>query len=286
MLRIPSIIATLATSKAIEDLRVFLASLAIFNRNPPIVYIYCDSHIELLLKEITYDGTIVCNPVLDKYSQYNRQQMEKMPGVYFKSLWFDFMAEKINLIRWVFDTEEKARTDGVMFCDADICFMGPLPMIRANAILALSPHMIQESDTKKYGYYNGGYLWMLHPELADVWWEACKTARFYEQSALEDLAKAVDLEKLYEFPVTENYGWWRLWQGKKDSKTLSAEWGMNRKMGGSGIIIGDAIVGSVHTHFYEKNDMATMSFNDFVKYFLVKLSNSHEPARKLLNALK
>ena len=284
MIRIPSIIATLATGKAIGDLRLLLASLAIFNTSPPTVYIYCDSVIAQM-NDYKYPGKLVFKPVLDKYTGYNRQQMEAKPGVHFKNLWFDFMAEKINLIRWVFAEERAALDTGVMFCDADICFMAPLPQIDTGAILALSPHQIRSADTKKYGFFNGGFLWMLKPELADIWWDACAGARFYEQSALEDLAKAVKPEELYQFPETENYGWWRLWQGVDEPEKLMRCWGAQRITGCSGIVINDAPLGSVHTHFYEKQDMATRMFNEFVMKYLRELSKTHPPARRLLSAI-
>lgn len=287
MIRVPSIIATLATGKAIEDLRVLLASLAIFNENPPTVYIYCDSSIASDIEKLNYPGKIVSKVVLDTYTAYNRQQMESMPGVHFKNLWFDFMTEKINLLRWVFAEESNAKNDGVMFCDADICFMGPLPEIKKKgAILALSPHEICERDANKYGYYNGGYLWMLEPRLADTWWNACKNAKFYEQSALEDLAAAVKPKELYTFPTTENYGWWRLWQGERNPMEIMRSWDTNSKVGGSGIVIDGARLGSVHTHFYEKADRATALFNEFVKGLLNKMANTYSPARMILTALE
>jgi hypothetical protein len=281
----PSIIATLATGKAIQDLRLLLSSLAIFNANPPTVYVYCDSTIASI-SDFKYPGKLVFKPVLDEYTRYNRQQMEAAPGKHFKNLWFDFMTEKINLIRWVFREEPAAEKDGVMFCDADICFTGPLPAIPRDAILALSPHAIRAGDAKKYGYYNGGYLWMLQPRLADVWWDACATARFYEQSALEDLAASVTSEELYAFPVTENYGWWRLWQGAEDPGKLMGRWGIKAVSGVSAIVIDGAALGSVHTHFFEKHDMATRAFNEFVTKYLTHLSKTCEPARRLLDAIK
>ncbi len=284
MIRIPSIIATLATAKAIKDLRIFLESLAIFNTKPPTVYIYCDSTVAKT--KFSYPGKLVFNPVLDTYTEFNRQEMERIPGKHFKSLWFDFMTEKINLIRWVFSIEPLTKENGVLFCDADICFMRSLPIIPMNALLALSPHGIREEDTAKYGLYNGGYVWMLDSSFADKWWEACSSARFYEQSALEDVAMSVKIGELYEFPPTENYGWWRLWQGIDTPETLKKAWSIFRSPENAGILIDGEVLGSVHTHFHEKNDSATQKFNEFVKSFLIKLEKLHIPAKRLLAALK
>ena len=284
----PSIIATLATGPAIQDLRIFLASLEIFNVNPPTVYVYCDTDSADAIAGMTYKGVLHHKVCLDRYAKLSRSDMEGAKGVKFKNLWFDFMTEKINLLRWVFSKDPEAKNKGVMFCDADICFFGPLPEIPVGARVALSPHDIRPEDERKYGRYNGGYLWISEAQYADIWWNACADARFYEQSALEDLAANVKEHPawLYEFPVTENYGWWRLWQGSKSAEVLMSEWGMNRNKGGSGITIRGARLGSIHTHMHEKKDGATMVFNGFVVGYLRKLADRHIPAKRLMAALK
>ena len=182
----PSAIATLATSGAIKDLRLLLSSLAIFNANPPTVYLFCDKDVSEKVGGFKYPGRLVVREDLGAYAGLNRQQMEQIPGVHFKSQWFDFMAEKINLLRWALS----AGGGDVLFCDADICFLGPLPEIPSGKTLALSPHAIRERDAARFGYYNGGFLWISSAAHLDVWWSACATARFYEQSALEDVAAA------------------------------------------------------------------------------------------------
>jgi hypothetical protein len=279
----PSIIATLATGPAIKDLRVMLKSLEIFNANPPTVYLYCDTSIASAIPSLAYRGVLVHKVCLDHYAGLSRQIMELTPGKKFRNQWFDFMTEKITLIRWIFETDPVASTAGVMFCDADICFMGPLPQIPVNTQVALSPHDIRLADEKRFGRYNGGFLWMSDSSFADIWWDSCKDARFYEQSALEDVADKAD--SLYEFPITENYGWWRLCQNVESPAVRASEWGINRMKGGSGITVRGEPLGSVHTHFFQKGDAATSYFNDLVKGFLKKLADSHPPAKRILAAL-
>lgn len=284
-----SVIATLATGPAIKDLRVFLQSLSIFNVNPPIVYLFCDSVIADLLHTFEYKGRLIHKVCLDSYTKLSRVEMERLPGSRFKSLWLDFMTEKIHLLRWVFATEPIAAKVGVMFCDADICFTSPLPVIPVGAVVALSPHDIRPEDELKYGRYNGGFLWMSSAHVADMWLSDCSGARFYEQSALEDVAKKLREENpefVYEFPTTENYGWWRLWQGVEKAETRMAAWGIHRKRGGAGITLDGRCLGSVHTHFYETKDGAVMAFNTFVVKFLQKLAPYHPPAKRLLAALQ
>lgn len=280
-------IATLATGPALADLRVLLNSLDIFNVNPPTVYLFCDSLIAAESKKLKYRGTLHMKDVLSGYSAFDRRIMEAMPGKHFKTLWMDFMTEKINLLRW-------ALTDGapsVLLCDADICFTGPLPSIPSEARVGLSPHMIVDRDEKRFGKYNGGYVWCSDVAYADVWWNACATARYYEQSALEEVAAHVvntdGPAALYEFPQTQNYGWWRVWQGVKSSSELLKEWGVNRLKGkdASGLCVNGVPLGSVHTHFFERTDVPTKQFNAMILGWLKILSQSHPPARKLLSIL-
>jgi len=281
---VPTTIATLATSLALEDLRILLGTLELFNANPPTVYLLCDSTVASEIPSMKYSGKVHIDSRLDKYGVFDRQQMEKTPGVHFSTMWFDFMAEKINLLRWALGSCE-----GVLFCDADICFMGPLPAIPEGTAVALSPHMIAERDEKRYGKYNGGFLWVSKGLYADIWWNACATARYYEQSALEDVASYVldhqheGAGTLYEFPKTVNYGWWRLWQGKKSPSELLKEWAMNRLKGKetSGICIEGVPLNSIHTHF-RTEDMATKQFNTMVLGWLKILAQHHTLARKLL----
>jgi hypothetical protein len=275
-------IATLATSPALEDLHILLGTLQLFNMNPPTVYLYCDSTIAAAIPGIKYSGKIHLRDVLSPYTAYERRDMESMPGVQFKSPWLDFMTEKINLLRWALSDV----SGGVFLCDADICFTGPLPSVPEGTTVALSPHMIVERDERRFGKYNGGFLWMRSRESADVWWDACAGARYYEQSALEDVAKHAG-SSLYEFSRTTNYGWWRLWQGVKSSGELLQEWKVNRMKcpQASGICISGEPLASVHTHF-QTQDMATRQFNAMFLALLDMLAPYHLPARKLLGIIR
>jgi hypothetical protein len=295
----PSIIATLATGEAIEDLRILLFSLALFNPRPPKVYLYCDERIADTVAEggFKYPGTIIAErAALAPYAGLNRAVMEQMKGKKYPSLWFDFMAEKIGLLRWAFAQEARANSGGrppggILFCDADICFLGPLPQIPATAQVALSPHYIRDTDEARYGQYNGGFAWFATTTYVEVWERACATdQRFYEQSALEDVADAAtdaDPKSLFSFPPTQNFGWWRLWQGKRPPSDLQRAWTMNRAKaaGGAGILIDGVPLGSVHTHFMERHDTATVQYNLWVQGWLHRLAAGHPPARRLLNFL-
>lgn len=263
-------IATLANKKAFKDIKLFLYTLELWNENVPTVYIICDSFIK---ENIKYKGKLVCITGLDKYTNYQRSQMERLPGSSTRTLWEDFMCEKMNLLNIVHETENR-----VLFCDADICFMGPLPEVPENTDVGLSKHDIHIFDENRYGTYNGGFVFSGNPTIPIQWKEATKTSRYYEQAALETLVKN---NNVYFFPTTCNYGWWRLLQGSQSKTDLENQWKLFRNDKNCGIYINDKPLESIHTHF-ETNDVFIGYFNSFVMNTLNKLL-SIKKTKHLLN---
>lgn len=274
----PSHIATLATKAAIDDLRILLKTLEFWNYSPPTVYLFCDAAVSAILPSIAYKGKLIVNEALNAYTDLNRAFMERMPGKR-KNLFFDFVCEKLALLDWAFSITN----DGVLFCDADICFLAPLFQIPEGTTLAVSPHHIRQQDEVKYGVYNAGMIWMKNAATVDLWRQACETSIFYEQIAIEGMVANVD--RVYEIPLSENYGWWRLWQGREPADILQREWSMNRNKPGSGIMVNGKPLGSVHTHFGEKRDAATCAYNEWVLGWLRKIAKVHSPTQKFMKYL-
>lgn len=280
-------IATLANEHALKDIRLLLFSLELWvptgQKDSPTVYIYTDSKTKKEIEKNPYKGKIFLQEALNVYTGLDRSAMENLPGKKFTTLFADFCSEKTHLMKWSLESENGG---GVLFCDADICHLGPLPSIPSSCRIALSPHGIRKVDTDKYGFFNAGYLFIREMDIADKWLELCKTSRFFEQGCLEDLAdwcsNHYGNESLYHFPIkTINYGWWRLLQGDCSAEDLVKEWSIKRTDGFSGISVGGEMLQSVHTHFAEKNDLATMSYNRFLLSILKKLS-SVSKTQKLL----
>ena len=265
-------IATLVNEFAIDDLKVLLFTLELWNAKPPTVYIFSDSKSAPLIKAIKYGGSVIIKEdALNAYTGLNRRAMEGRRDIRGKSAFAEFTEEKTVLMEWALAAS--SGSNGVLFCDADICHLGPLPDIPDGTELALSPHMIRKSDTDRYGIYNAGFLWFNRQEVAVKWRELCATSRFFEQACLEELAVEY---KLYEFPVQVNYGWWRLWQGSQAPANLQAEWGIHRAENTCGISIRSGSseklpLLSIHTHWAEKSDRATYEFNMWVLGQLRKL---------------
>ena len=263
-------VATLANRNAIPDLQILLSSLAIWNEVPPVIFLYCDEAVDeaITLGKIAYPGKIMRNIILEKYGRILRPEMEKTPGKRFSTLWMDFMTEKILLLEWANSIKENPH--GIFLMDSDICFTAPLPSIPVGKKVALSPHYIKPGDTDKYGYYNGGFCWTKDSAMPKYWMEACKTARYFEQSALEEIPKKYNPEEVYEFPIQVNYGWWRMFQAEKNPIEVLRTWSYDRiDRSHSGLTVEGKPVVCVHTHFYEKYDQITKEFNNL---FLQRLS--------------
>lgn len=263
-------IATLVNANAIDDLKLLLFSLELWNDPVPNVYIFCDSTSELVISKIQYKGKIITKAVLNQYTGLSRAQMERTPGVLYENLFADFTAEKTFLMEWAI-TESKG---GVLFCDADICHMSKLPELPETTRLALSPHFIRKYDAERYGYYNAGFLYIEDIQIAENWRKLCKTSTFFEQKCLEDLIHVVEKTDFHEFPIQINYGWWRLWQGTQTPEILQKDWSFLRKGdSNSGICVQGIPLQSIHTHFAEKKDMATYEYNQFILKKLRLLSS-------------
>jgi hypothetical protein len=276
---LPGAIATLANISAWEDLKIMLGSLEIFTLNPPPVYIFCCSKVEAALKTLTYTGTIYTRVVLNVYEQYNRAQMERLQSKKgLSNLFHDFTQEKCDLMMWALT--ETGGSNGVLFCDADICWLNGLPSIPVGKTLALSPHMIHKRDEKRFGEFNAGFLWTNDTSLPAVWKDLCNTSRFFEQAALEDLSdQTLDLE-LYQFPETVNYGWWRMYQSPNGLDHQQSVWSHNA----SGLTVRSQPVVCIHTHWIT-TDGVTSKFNTFVRSHLMELRGKDSRITKLLDTI-
>lgn len=271
-------VATLANEHAVEDLKLLLFTLELWNPVPPAVYIYTDSETAGKIEAIGYKGQkFVKQDALNLYTGLNRDQMEASKGIKFTSLFADFCAEKTRLMGWALAEEQKAGRSGVFFCDADICHLGPLPPIKDTNLLGLSSHMIRERDAYRFGIYNAGFLYIRNIEITEKWLELCTTSKYFEQGCLEDLCvwcrQTYGNDSFLSFPKQVNYGWWRLWQGDLSSDELQAEWRIGRKEGYCGLVINGEPLQSIHTHWYQRNDLPTFKFNQWVLSQLQKLTS-------------
>jgi len=273
-------VATLATNLSIGDLKVFLATLALFNSSKPTVYLLCDTQTkETIVKADLYDK-IVYSTELDQYSGKSRISMERTSGLRYKTRWEDFMMEKASVLEQAFTAGEKR----VFFFDSDICFMGPLPVLPPTVRLGLCRHMIKLQDEARYGTYNAGFVYTTDPNMPQLWRSASTRSRYYDQAALEEVEQNYSAGEILHLPMQNNYGWWRMFQGSESSQIILSRWSMNPAPMTSGItIMGEPLL-SIHTHWGETDINPTSMFNKYVYRWLCQLK-SHPPAAALLKIL-
>jgi hypothetical protein len=285
---LPGAIATLGNITAWDDLKIFLLTLEMYTPNPPPVYIFCCSKIEMALKGLAYGGKIHTKVALDVYEQYNRAQMERIPSKKgLSNLFHDLMQEKCDLIDWalmslgsVGSVGSLDKKRGVLFCDADICWLGPIPSIPAGKTLALSPHMIRKVDETRFGEFNGGFLWTNDPSIPSKWAEFSKTSRFFEQAALEDLSDQTLESEFYRFPETVNYGWWRMFQSPNGLDHQQSVWSNDACR----LTVKNQPVVCIHTHWITR-DSVTFKFNTFIRKHLEELRGKDSRITKLLDTI-
>jgi len=263
-------IALLVNENAMDDLRIFLETLQLWNTILPTLYIACSKPLQLKYKGIIH--TKVC---LETYTNLTRQQMENLPSKEsLTNLFHDFTVEKCSLIEWAI----KEHGSGVLFCDADICWLGPLPSIDPTK-LTLSPHEIRPQDEARFGLFNAGFLYIPSLESVRQWRKACLTSTFFEQKALDIFQISCN-----RFGSHVNYGWWRMFQASKPSQQLQAEWSIHRHESHSGLCVKGIPVVCIHTH-WKTNDYITNMFNTWILSRL-ELLKKQKKVREILTILK
>ena len=272
----PAAIAVMGNEKAYHDFSIFLETLQLWNQTLPPIYCFCTKSLQTKLQTemAHYKGIIHYRQELEPYVALNRETMEQMPSQQGLSNFFhDFTIEKCSLMKWALeDLPESEKERGVLFCDADIAWFGPLVQIPQGKTLALSPHMIRKRDEAIFGEFNAGFLWTNQMSIPEEWREASMRSRFFEQAALEELADLTLEKHLYRFDETVNYGWWRMFQSDTSIGIKQSEWTFQSNRSPSGICINGKPLVCIHTHF-KTTDFITRTFNTFVKRFLTQGNN-------------
>jgi hypothetical protein len=280
----PAALCTLANEHALHDLELFLKTLTLWNANPPPLYVFCTKLVADAIKAFQYPGKIHIKQALQQYEGLSRAAMEQAPSKKgYPNLFYDFTLEKCALLEWSLKSVSAGKKQhGVLFCDADLVWMGPLPRLPAGKHLALSHHCIKRVDEMKYGIYNAGCLWTNDAKMPSKWLEASKSSRFFEQAALEELALQYNEDHLFKFGQEVNYGWWRMFQSDDTPQEKQAEWTIKRDkhQGHSGLLVRGEPLVCIHTHF-KTEEYVTNLFNSFVKTKL-QILKSQEKVRHLL----
>jgi hypothetical protein len=268
------LITTIVTgAAAVKDFQALMFGIQMFQPDAE-VFVATDTATAPLLP-----SGVNIHSIMDKYTGLTRKDMEAMDGHLYPTRFHDYTIEKATILQAVFDKyPEKAREEGVWFLDADICLFGPLPPVPPTYSLALSPHMIRPGDESRYGKYNAGFLWIREPFHLAVWRRATFGSRFYEQAALERVAEGTDV---YEFPIQNNFGWWRHIQSVDPPPVIESRLGYNRIPNCVGLKYDGEMLRSVHTHWVEK-----LAFNTWIRAKLEFVGRSHTPAKAWADYLR
>jgi hypothetical protein len=271
------LIATIVTGKqAWNDFQVFLHTVDMWHPTAR-VYVYTDSQTLPNIKSCKSKCTVIPLVEMNKYQGLTRSDMEAMNSETYDSLFKEFTVQKIFAMAHIFDTESTATKEGVWFLDADICLLAPLPTVPDSATLGLSPHYIRPGDEARYGRFNAGFLWVKEPSYLSVWNTATRSSRFFEQAALEEVAKSVSESQRHVFPIQDNFGWWRHGQSVDPPPTIQKRFGFHRSPSCIGLKYDGNVLRSIHTHWNESS-----VFNGFVFDLLKKVMASHAPAKSLV----
>ncbi|KAH8051162.1 hypothetical protein JL722_10859 [Aureococcus anophagefferens] len=75
---------------------------------------------------------------------------------------------------------------GVLFADADVAWLAPLPPAGAGAV-GVSPCLCATASRRPHGAYNGGHVFARTTGVLDLWRSATSRSRYMEQAALEEV---------------------------------------------------------------------------------------------------
>lgn len=246
----PSSFSTLCTEQCKQELIGFLLSLSIHHRNAR-VYVICDNKTKQYIEESTpYPKLDIKWYIeLDKYSNYNRAEMES------RGLWSDFQMEKANIIEKALEKE----TDTLLI-DSDTIILDKL-YINNNKELGVSPQFIKDKNVKEVGYYNGGMLWTNQKSLPEKWKLYTKTSRYYDQASIENLVK---IYNYFEFGENYNLQTWRFILGVEPANKIASYINVKNNK----VYYKDEPLKFIHTHF---NSNRFKQVNDF---FIFKLTEA------------
>ena len=210
---IASSFSTICTKNCKQELIGFLLSLSIHHKDAN-VYIMCDTETKENYDIMSFKPSLNIKwfITLDKYSNYNRIEMEKL------NIWSEFQMAK----SLVLDEALKYEND-CLFLDSDTIITYKLSDIDHTKELGVSPGFINKETYEKYGYYNGGMIWVKNKNIPKQWREYTLKSRYFDQASIEDLYSFYKKEnKVFEFDDTYNLQTWRFIVGNEDGKTISS----------------------------------------------------------------
>lgn len=238
MKQVPSSFATICTKDCKQELVGLLLSLSIHHPEST-VYVMCDTKTKENYDHMSFKPhiNIIWCVTLDKYSDYNRVQMEKM------NIWSEFQMAK----SLVLDEALKNESD-CLFLDSDIIVTDEINDIDHSKEIGVCPGFIREETYKKYGYFNGGMLWVKNKAIPQQWRNYTKSSRYYDQASIEDLYEFYKKKDMV-FTFEDNYNLqsWRFIVGEENRETIASY--MKPDVKSNRIFYKNKPLKFIHTHF-------------------------------------
>jgi hypothetical protein len=237
----PSSLCTICLNNCYNELVLLLKSLENVKCDKPI-YILCDSLTKAKLSNCDVELDLILINSLDKYSNKDRYTLEK------ENKWIPLMLEKCNVLSVAIE-----ETGDSLYVDSDTVFLSSIPKIEKTNQVGLSKHNIIKENENKYGIYNGGCVWT-NNKMFLKWWSivAYIDDRYMEQQCLDDVT---NLFKTFIFPITVNFGYWRLSNFPERESFFTIK--------DNKIQYKNEDLISIHTHFFTSKKSIT-HFNKFI----------------------
>jgi hypothetical protein len=235
----PSSFCSMATESCWEELYGLLLSLSLFHPNEKVFLIVdtpTKNNIEKSTPNLKLD--IVWNVLLDDYTGLDRNAMNKISP----TMWTDFQLKKCEIIRIALK-----QSDDTLFMDSDMVVFDEINDIDKSKMLGVSPHYINEISCSRFGYFNGGLIWVKSEEVLNDWIIFTQTSRFHEQASIEDIAKKYSH---FEFGENYNFSWWRVFQSEEEPTKIVSYLGVNSE---SQLTYKGNPLKLIHTHFKKED---------------------------------
>lgn len=252
----PSSFSTIATQSTAYELVGLLLSIGVHHPNIP-VYIMCDQITKNEISELTPSPNIQIRWFieLDKYSNYNRKQMEK------HGIFTEFLLNKAKIMKYALKKEKDT-----LFLDNDIIIINPIQNIKSGTKLGVSKQYLVKESLEETGYYNAGMLWTCSKSVCDDWIKYTHTSRYFEQAAIENL---VNKYSHFDFGEEYNVQCWRYFFNP-DPQPFDSFFSSKPN---DNVYYKNKTLCCVHTHF---RNLKFINFNNLVIQHLTKAKKYKE----------
>lgn len=209
----PSSFSTICTNDCKQELIGLLLSLSIHHPNSN-VYIMCDTETKENYELMSFKPKLNIKwfITLDKYSKYNRADMERL------NIFAEFLDFKLCVINEALEIEEDC-----LFLDSDIIVTDTIDDVDETKILGVSPGFVRKDICDQYGYFNAGMIWIKSKEIINKWRDYNKKSRYFEQASIEDLYEFYNkTNDVFIFDDNYNLQSWRFIVGEESGKQISS----------------------------------------------------------------